>query len=147
MPRTYIILLLIGYYNNSAISTNLSPIPRREATAEHLARVGQAPSDQCWWCGSGERPQATNAGGAEAASGKRGSIFSSDAGGGNQRLKGCGRGTRGTTGRVERAPRSAFCSETYEQRRRFWSSRRAPRWGRCRAGSLWRGVRAWMMRS
>ena len=26
MPRIYIILLLIGYYNNSAISTNLSPI-------------------------------------------------------------------------------------------------------------------------
>ena len=26
-----------------------------EATAVHLRRVGQAPSDKCWWCGSGER--------------------------------------------------------------------------------------------
>ena len=25
------------------------------ATAKHLVRVGQAPSDRCWWCGSGER--------------------------------------------------------------------------------------------
>ena len=25
------------------------------ATAEHLLRVGQAPSSRCWWCGSGER--------------------------------------------------------------------------------------------
>ena len=25
------------------------------ATAEHLARIGQAPSNRCWWCGSGER--------------------------------------------------------------------------------------------
>ena len=25
------------------------------ATAEHLSRVGQAQSDLCWWCGSGER--------------------------------------------------------------------------------------------
>ena len=25
------------------------------ATAVHLRRVGQAPSDKCWWCGSGER--------------------------------------------------------------------------------------------
>ena len=25
------------------------------ATAEHLRRVGQAPGDRCWWCGSGEK--------------------------------------------------------------------------------------------
>ena len=25
------------------------------ATAPHLQRFGQAPSDRCWWCGSGER--------------------------------------------------------------------------------------------
>ena len=25
------------------------------ATTEHLKRVGQASSDRCWWCGSGER--------------------------------------------------------------------------------------------
>ena len=25
------------------------------ATATHLRRVDQAPSDKCWWCGSGER--------------------------------------------------------------------------------------------
>ena len=25
------------------------------ATAPHLKRVGQASSDECWWCGSGER--------------------------------------------------------------------------------------------
>ena len=25
------------------------------ATAPHLRRIGQAPSDRCWWCGSGER--------------------------------------------------------------------------------------------
>ena len=25
------------------------------ATAEHLVRVGQASSDRCWWCGSGEK--------------------------------------------------------------------------------------------
>ena len=25
------------------------------ATAPHLRRVGQASSDECWWCGSGER--------------------------------------------------------------------------------------------
>ena len=25
------------------------------AVAEHLVRVGQAQSDRCWWCGSGER--------------------------------------------------------------------------------------------
>ena len=25
------------------------------ATAPHLRRIGQAPNDRCWWCGSGER--------------------------------------------------------------------------------------------
>ena len=25
------------------------------ATAPHLLRIGQAPNDRCWWCGSGER--------------------------------------------------------------------------------------------
>ena len=25
------------------------------ATAPHLQRFGQSPSDRCWWCGSGER--------------------------------------------------------------------------------------------
>ena len=25
------------------------------ATATHLRRIGQAPSEGCWWCGSGER--------------------------------------------------------------------------------------------
>ena len=25
------------------------------ATAEHLARIGQTPSSECWWHGSGER--------------------------------------------------------------------------------------------
>ena len=25
------------------------------APAVHLKRVGQAPSDKCWWCGNGER--------------------------------------------------------------------------------------------
>ena len=25
------------------------------ATAKHLRRVGQSPTDRCWWCGSGEK--------------------------------------------------------------------------------------------
>ena len=31
------------------------PLSGHAATAVHLRRVRQAPSDRCWWCGSGER--------------------------------------------------------------------------------------------
>ena len=31
------------------------PLSGHAATAPHLQRFGQSPSNRCWWCGSGER--------------------------------------------------------------------------------------------
>ena len=79
------------------------------AAAEHLTGVGQAASERCRWCGSGERQTRYH--------------LSWGVGDELWRSRDCGEELRGTMGGADHVrPPSASSLETREQRRRSWSS-------------------------